>query len=295
LSPGVNTIRIVAETETTVSRVTQVRVERTTGSLDRPGLYVLAVGVSEYEDSAVNDLKYAHRDADLLVDLVGKQAELFSEFADVETRLLTDADAGREEILAGLQWLDQNVHESDVGLVLFSGHGVTDEETYYFAPHDAVPDRITRTGLSADEILGPLRKEHSGRFVVVMDTCHSRAVADALYRDVDRQIDHEPGLFVLSGALRDESAIERSKWKHGTLTLALLESLSSEFVYTQQLDTPLYAQDTNGSGFLELPELHQYAVRRVKELEAGHQHVSGSPWLLSPGLKQLRLTRIPSR
>ncbi len=70
----------------------------------KPKLYVLAVGVSRYQQPSLN-LDFAAKDAqDLSAALRRQHGKLYR---DVEVRLLTDAQANRDAGLDGLTWLER--------------------------------------------------------------------------------------------------------------------------------------------------------------------------------------------
>lgn len=89
----------------------------------------------------------AARDASDLAALLGNQRTLYRE---VQTRVLVDGDATRDQVLDGLEWLSRSASARDVAVVQLAGHGVNDPETgqYYFLPHDVDPEHLLRTGVS---------------------------------------------------------------------------------------------------------------------------------------------------
>ncbi len=87
------------------------------GQRKKPTLWVLAVGVSHYKDAAVPALSYAHLDAQVFVKTL--QGQTGKAFSAVQSRVLTNGDATRTTVLAGLEWLKTNVATGDVGIVFF--------------------------------------------------------------------------------------------------------------------------------------------------------------------------------
>ena len=70
----------------------------------KPKLYVLAVGVTEYELPELQ-LRYPAKDARDLATVFTEQAGTL--YGAVESRILTDRDATRASVLDGLQWLER--------------------------------------------------------------------------------------------------------------------------------------------------------------------------------------------
>src|SRR5262249_45486837 len=70
----------------------------------KPKLYILAVGVSRYQDSRLS-LGFAAKDAsDVTTVLQHQKGRLYR---DVEAKLVTDATATKSEVLDALEWLER--------------------------------------------------------------------------------------------------------------------------------------------------------------------------------------------
>ena len=112
---------------------------------DKPVLYVLSIGVSEYIDPE-NRLKFAAKDAVDFAAIV--QSQKGKLYRDVVVKLLTDAKASRADVLAGFEWLQKQVTPKDVGIVLIAGHGINDDRgNYYYLPVNADIDKLETTGV----------------------------------------------------------------------------------------------------------------------------------------------------
>lgn len=49
----------------------------------------------------------------------------------------------------GLDWIRQETTSNDVAMVFFAGHGVNDQNNYfYFCPYNVDPSRLLRTGVA---------------------------------------------------------------------------------------------------------------------------------------------------
>jgi hypothetical protein len=116
----------------------------------KPKLYVLAVGVSKYQDP------------DMRLDLAAKDALDFGAawneqkgrlYSGVEVRALTDAQATKGNILDGLEWLQRQVTDKDIAVLFFAGHGINDSTgVFYFLPVDADMEKLKRTAVSQSDI-----------------------------------------------------------------------------------------------------------------------------------------------
>jgi WD40 repeat protein len=116
---GGSQISIVAENRFSASEPATVRVKwigqaQKEEFVIKPKLYVLAVGISKYEDKNLA-LGFAAKDASDLAGAIQKQkGELYR---DVVIRLLTNEKATKDEILDGLEWIQKETTSKDVAIV----------------------------------------------------------------------------------------------------------------------------------------------------------------------------------
>jgi hypothetical protein len=98
----------------------------------KPKLYVLAVGVSAY-DNPDYKLASAAKDArDLAAAFTRQKGGIFRE---AEVKVLVDNDASKDNILDGLERIQRQTTSKDVAVMFFSGHGLNDStQNYYYLP-----------------------------------------------------------------------------------------------------------------------------------------------------------------
>src|SRR5262249_28550064 len=267
LQPGRNEIAVVAENTAARSNVEKVMVtlDDNPGPANRPNLYVLAIGLSEYANPKFN-LEFGRRDAEDFAAVWKTQEGLL--YDKVATRVLTNREATRARIEEGMDWLVKSAGKKDVAMLFLSGHGVCDNNrNYYLATHEIDPDRLRSTGLRYESLNGLIR-DLPCRVVVFADTCHSGGL-----RGVDVPLDarrplysEEAGAIVFASSLPSEVSLEDTKWGHGAFTKALLDTLTSR------------ASDINGDGFVSVTELDHHLATRVRELTQDRQHpATGKP------------------
>ena len=175
---------VIAENRHAASEPATIRLRwKGTASKDefeiKPKLYVLAVGVSTYQD------------ADLRLDLAAKDALDFGAawndqrgrlYSGVEVRTLTDAQATKGNILDGLEWVQRQMTAHDVAVMFFAGHGINDPTgVFYFLPVDADLEKLKRTGISQSDITSTVANI-AGKVLVFMDACHSGNLTGKLKR-----------------------------------------------------------------------------------------------------------------
>ena len=232
-------------------------------NLEKPVLYLLSVGVSDYKNKMINSLKYAAKDACDIADVFGKQRGLL--YSDVHAKPLENALC--DDINDGLDWLEGVVTEKDVAAIFMAGHGINDaNNNFYFLPSDADPKRRKRTFISYASIRDTVRGL-PGKTLLFMDTCHSGNVfsgtrAAISFAAIDKIVSDlssaENGAVVFAACTGEQVSYEDSEWENGAFTKALLEGLSGE-------------ADKYGRNHITLSALDDYVDYRVRQLTDNRQ------------------------
>lgn len=196
----------------------------------RARLLALVVGVSDYSDAAIKDLRFAANDAREIAKRLRNQMSKF--YASVDVRELTEERATRPAIVAALTELQAMATPDDVVLVFLAGHGVPDpnqpEEAggrnYFFVSHDAdfTGRRLGSTAVPYSEIVR-LVTNAPGRRMVFLDTCYAGLVADP---DINGFVNAwgSKGVYVAAATSGTALAFEDEAWRHGAMTVALLKA-----------------------------------------------------------------------
>ena len=229
-------------------------------------LWVLAIGVSRYQDSNFN-LQFAAADAQSIESALQRQAggRLYSQ---VKTLVLTDDDVTRESILDNMERFLGQAATNDIVVIFMAGHGVQDLATgsYYFLPHPATPSNLLTAGLRMtdfDEVVRVLRRNVRA-IVVMLDTCHAgslRLAARGLVSadDLASRMSAGEGFFLLAATKPGEESKEKPDLRHGVFTYAVLEGLQGP-------------ADADNDGFVTVSELFGHVARRVPRLTDEQQH-----------------------
>ena len=140
----------------------------------QPKLYVLAIGISQYDDPALH-LTYPGKDArDFVAAMRAQKGRLYR---DVVVTVLTDKDATRDAIEDGLDWLKKQTTSNDVAMIFLSGHGSNDPDgNYFFLPVGFNRDHIGSTRLPWTELVSTV-KAIAGKVILFNDSCHSGNMA----------------------------------------------------------------------------------------------------------------------
>jgi WD40 repeat protein len=257
-------ISVIAENRNGASEPATIRLRWRGGGefVIQPKLYILAVGISAYPGPYA--LHMAARDAGDFVNAMRQQKGRL--YREVEVRLLTDAQATRDGILDGLEWIERSTTQHDVAMVFLSGHGDNDAHgTYYFMPVNFDAERLKRTALEFSQIRETVQNL-AGKVLVFVDTCHAGSVMGARTRgggaDINAVVNElasaENGAVVFAASTGKQVAEERDEWGNGAFTKALVEGLNG-------------SADYKHTGKITVNMLDLYISERVKELTHGQQ------------------------
>jgi hypothetical protein len=232
-------------------------------------LYVLSVGVSKYEK--LGGLPFAAKDAE---DLQAAFTRLGGTnlCKVVKGRQFTNEEATRSNILiAGLgSWLlDQPLTRHSLAIITFSGHGLHDKhKNYIFAPHNYNPQDPDMTGIYFTDLQRYLRRLPCPA-LVIFDTCHSGAAENDVdvAKIVSRTMDEGTGRWAFMVACNlDQKANETRRWKHGAMSLALLECLEGKYLYSNEGLPPTEFPKPDEEGVVYLNAVDKYVNDRVATL-----------------------------
>ena len=262
------------------------------GENEKHDLYIVAIGVSNYQDDRFN-LTYPTKDAK---DVVNKMMDSTSNYGTVYPKLLLDEDVTRANFQSLDKFFEDCTYE-DVAVIFIAGHGVLNVDfDYFFGTHDMDFNNPEDKGLAYESIHQLLNKIKSYRKLLIMDTCHSgeldkeevESVPNAeliegdikfrgagagirekqgygfensvgLLEDIYSDTRKGSGATVISSAGGAEYAMESDIWHNGLFTHALLSGLE---------DPSLVG---NGDSQISVSEIRAYVNSKVAELSNGKQ------------------------
>lgn len=245
-----------------------------------PRLHFLGIGVGhfaanfekELSHRGLQSLRYPGRDVIAVRDALLKQssglANLATPVNGIDTRgysqqssrfvraLAENADASptRANILQSLKELIRTASPDDIAVVMLAGHGFVDSrsETFYFAARDGL---VSQSELDQELSRLPCRT------LMVLDTCHSEAVAGM--REQILQFSRIlTGPIVLTACGRDEESEESDDVGHGVFTAAILEGLNGEW-YPKSKRPGSPELDTNADNIVSINELCRFVRWRT--------------------------------
>nr|NQU91330.1 caspase family protein [Bacteroidota bacterium] len=297
LSKGNNKIQVSSLNEKGAESVKQDKFVYCDVAIDKCNLYVIAIGVSEFENDAFN-LGYAAKDAINIVEIFQGQQKKYN---NIYTTIIQNDEATRENIIGVKEvLLDSKV--DDIVILFVATHGLLDENlNYYLATSDIDFYHPSRKGLAYEELENILDGIPARKKLLLIDACHSGEVDDTEIEFVDNTSDLETdnnssvksrgfkriadsglgvsgsfelmkelfadlrrgsGAVVISSAGGKEYAYESQEWNNGVFTYSLLEGLKTN------------KADLNDNGSITISEMRDYIFTNVQKLTNGKQNPS---------------------
>jgi len=238
----------------------------------RTDIWAIIIGVGDYQNDQIDDLKFAAADAQSFYDFI-RSPEGGNLQAD-HVKFLLNRDANRENILRDMEWITSKAFENDVVYIYMALHGMVNEGELYFLAHDSDPRNLLATGVKKTELENLLqRRMKSNKIVWFADACHSGSLgedtqvsmrasrASATNRLLTEISKARNGLAMLMSATAAEYSQGGIKWGggHGVFTHFLLQGLRGQ-------------ADRNKDNFVSVPELYDYVSRQVSEATEGKQN-----------------------
>ncbi|MBK9222865.1 MAG: caspase family protein [Saprospiraceae bacterium] len=145
--------------------------------------YAVVVGISDYQDPGIPDLRFADKDAEAFANYLSSDA---GGKLDVDhLKVLLNEKATVAQFAIALDWLMEVVKENDQVIIYFSGHGDVEKKTItqpgYLLCWDA-PARVYLAGGALalpmfQDIITTLSAQNKAKVIVVTDACRSGKLA----------------------------------------------------------------------------------------------------------------------
>ncbi len=272
LVPGENILKATAFSQERVeSNEDWVRVVFEAPQTAKPALYLLVVGVNQYEDRSFN-LGFARQDGEAIARFFEERGRRL--FSEVNTLKLFDQQATRPNIEKAFAQLAERVRPEDVALVYLAGHGVGLGQQFYFLPHEmrTEPDQqaaVRKYGITAPTLGDALRRIPALKQVLILDTCEAETALPILAkvvmfrglgpaeRKATEMLARSTGVYLIAASTKQQKAVEVPQLGHGVLTYALLSALG-EKGKPQAPTTP--------DGLVTMLLVLQYVNQQVPEL-----------------------------
>jgi WD40 repeat protein len=269
-NPGQHLISVQAENEKGYA-TDEIEVNCAGQDNIKPALYCLSIGISDYPGNL--RLRYGRSDAQALTAVLEKNGT--EVFGKVMTKTLVDAEATKEKIEAGLQWLQKQATWRDVSVVFYAGHGMNDDSGQFFLiPMDGLPKRASQTCI-ADTAIKEFCQRTPGKVIVLLDACRSASIKINVNELALKLGRSDCGAIVLTSSAGYQDSLEGEEWKAGAFTRALVDGLEgrADFLRTGYVSSPY--------------DIASYVDHVVRLLTDERQ----TPTCAAPKMPQFKITR----
>lgn len=248
--------------------------------------FAVVVGISDYQDPGIPDLRFADRDAEAFADFLRSTAGVSMDSDHLKVLTNKNATAGR--IAEAMDGLIELAKEGDQVIIYFSGHGDVEgkkiSQPGFLLCWDS-PSRVYMGGGTyslayLQEVISTLSLQNKAKVIVVTDACHAGKLAGSQIggaqftaANLVKQFANE--IKILS-CQPGEYSLEGEQWGggRGIFSYHLVDGMSG-------------LADKNGDGMVSLGELDRYLEDHVTAEAAPQSQV---PLLV--GNKSEQLSRV---
>lgn len=256
------TVMMYAQNRCGNSEPVTLRLIREASQFELPKLFVVAVGVGDYNDPKLPKLKLTCKDAQDFAKAIATKKGL--PYEDVQVKLLCDSEATRADIFEAMEWLKQESSPNDVCIFFYAGHGLRDEkDRFYFIPYGCNSSKLYDCFSAAD--FRNEAEDINGKFIAFVDACYSGALLEgtrsaATSHFIEQLKRSKNGMLLYASSSSDTKSREDESWGNGAFTKALVESLNgaareehAEGLSTQELEHFLYKEVRKITDFKQTP------------------------------------------
>lgn len=256
------TVMMYAQNKNGNSEPATIRLIREATSMELPKLFVVAIGVGNYNDPKLPKLRFTCKDAKDFSKAITSKKGL--PYEDVQVKILCDNEATRADIFEAMEWLKQESSPNDVCIFFFAGHGMRDEkDRFYFMPYGCNTNKLYEC-FSASDFRNEAEDIH-GKLIAFVDACYSGALFEggrsaATTHFIEQLKRSKNGMLLYASSSSDTKSREDESWENGAFTKALVEALNgaakeehAEGLSTQELEHFLYKQVRKLTDFKQTP------------------------------------------
>ena len=227
-------------------------------------LYILAIGLNDYQDPNLGNLRYAEKDARDVIEAISKKHR--NTFANIDAQLLVGKDVTSSQISEKINYLADKASASDMAVIFFAGHGLVDERDRYYLSTYNVTDASTprRGGYSSSTFVEDISYINC-KLLVFIDACYSGKLLEGYRGTVSsenffREMNSTPnGTCIYTSSSKDVKSRESAEHKHGIFTQALIESFEFD------------KSDHDKDNRITVIEVRNYLEKRIPQLTGNKQ------------------------
>lgn len=194
-------------------------------------IYVLCIGVGEFDDKSIPPVPYAKADATVVYDFFSTSKNTLAREENVHLLTVTPNSDGLSATKEGIskaigRYLIQRAVKADDWVILFyAGHGDQDADgNYYWVPSNASRGELLTSGLPESEVYRLLEKIPARHRLLMLDACHAGALSEK--RDIKIVGPAAPGLMLIASCEGSQTSVALKEKGQGVFTHVLLDGLS---------------------------------------------------------------------
>ncbi len=274
------------------------------GQLATGQTYAVVVGISDYQDEGITDLRFADKDALAFAGFL--QSPAGGSLDEDHLKVLINKQATHAQFARALDWLWEVAGENDRAIIYFSGHGDVEKKSItqpgYLLCWDA-PSHVYMAGGAFNvrdlkDVVSTISLQNKAKVVLITDACRSGKLsgsgiggAQATATNLSQQFANE--VKILS-CQPDEYSIEGEQWGggRGAFSYHLLDGLygmadrdNDQTVTVREIDmylgdhvTPEVAPQNQlpmvvGNGREKLTDIFPEILAQIKEGRKGQMQI----------------------
>ena len=237
--------------------------------------YAVVIGVSDYKDPKIPDLKYADADAQSFYDFV--TSPVGGGFNKENVLLLKNEQATLKNVKMAVTGFLKKAIDTDFVIIFIACHGEPEPDrpsNIYLLMHDSELDSLSATAYHMENVNADMKRYISAkRLVLFADACHSagltegsvgtRGFSNTVNLAISSLKTTREGWGIVSASRAGEVSMESKQWGggHGAFTYFLLEGLKGNADL-----------EGNRNGIVNLAESFDFLEEKVKRATQNAQH-----------------------
>ena len=237
--------------------------------------YAVVIGVSDYKDPKIPDLKYADADAQSFYDFV--TSPVGGGFNKENVLLLKNEQATLRNVKMAVTGFLKKAIDTDFVVIFIACHGEPEPDrpsNIYLLMHDSELDSLSATAYHMENVNADMKRYISAkRLVLFADACHSagltegsvgtRGFSNTVNLAISSLKTTREGWGIVSASRAGEVSMESKQWGggHGAFTYFLLEGLKGNADL-----------EGNRNGIITLAEAFDFLGDKVKRATQNAQH-----------------------
>lgn len=237
--------------------------------------YAVVVGVSDYKDPKIPDLKYADADAQAFYDFI--TSPIGGNFSKENVLLLKNEQANLKNVKLAVTNFLKKAIDTDFVVIFMACHGEPEPDrpnNIYLLMHDSELESLSATAYHMENVNTDMKRYISAkRLIFFADACHSagltegsvgtRGFSNTVNIALSELKSTREGWGIVSASRAGEVSMESAQWGggHGAFTYYLLEGMKGE------ADV-----EGNKNGIVTLAEAFDFLGEKVKRATQNAQH-----------------------